>query len=99
MNNFLIAAGTAVLGVATTALTSRIGSAAEVRESLLQRFFKSRRRQRTAQLEPGSTASVDSQLIDEDSGEPATRQSTLYGLAASSPHVIAASLFLRKHHY
>ena len=99
MNNFLIAAGTAVLGAATTALTSRIGSTAEIRESLLQHCFKSRLRQRAAQLEPDPTASVDSQLIDEESGEQATRRSTLYDLAASNPHVIAASLFLRKHHY
>ena len=98
MNNFLIAAGTAVLGVATTALTSRIGSAAEIRETLLQHCFKSRLRQRAAQLEPDPTARVDSQMNDEESGEPATHQSTLYDLAASSPHVIAASLFLRKHH-
>ena len=99
MNNFLIAAGTAVLGVATTALTSRIGSTAEVRESLLQHCFKSWRRQTAAQLEPDPTARVDSQMIDEESGEPATHQSTLYDLAASSPYVIAASPFLRKHHY
>ena len=97
MNKFLIAAGTAVFGVAGTALTSRIGSIAEVRESFLQRCFKSRRRQRAAQLGLASIVSVDTQLIDEENGEPATRKSPLYDLAASSPHVIAASLFLRNH--
>ena len=96
MNKFLIAAGTAVLGFSATTLTSSIGSTAEVSESLVQRCFRSLRRQRAAQMEPDLTASVDSRLINE-SGEPATHQSPLYDLAASSPHVIAASLFLRRH--
>ena len=96
MNKFLIAAGTVVLGVSATTLTSSIGSSAEASESLLQRCFKSRRRQRAAQLEPDPNASVDSQL-NYESGEPAAPQSPLYDLAASSPHVIAASLFLRRH--
>jgi hypothetical protein len=96
MNKFSIAAGTAALGVATSALTSGIASPAEVRETLLKRCFRTRHFQRAAPVKTGPTASVDAQLIDKESGGPIPYRSPIYDLVASNPHVIAASLFSRK---
>jgi hypothetical protein len=43
-----------------------------------------------------SAATADPQSIENTDGEPNKPQSSLCKLAASNPHVIATSLFLRK---
>lgn len=86
MNKFFIAAGTAALGLST----------AEARESLLQRFFKNLRFHGSTRPKADPVVDIDPQLIDEKGWQPEKHQSPLYDLAASHPHVIAASLFSRK---
>lgn len=86
MNKFFTAAGTAVLGLITSALNSST-STGEVKGPLLQRGLKNPRL---------PAASADSQVIDEKDWSPDKHDSSLYELAASNPHVIAASLFSTK---
>ena len=60
---------------------------------ILSRCFKKLRFR--ANAEPA--ASADPQSIENTGGEPDKPQSSLYKLAESNPHVIATSLFSRKH--
>ena len=73
------------------------GSTAEANGFLLRRYLKCPCLRRAFRLDADAAAIVDSQPIDERPREPDRHQSALYDLAASNPHVIAASLFTRKH--
>lgn len=86
MNKFSIIAETVVLGF----------TAAEARDSLLRRCFKSVRFHGNAPAKVEPVAEVDSQLIDETGWKPDAYHSPLYDLAASNPHLLAVSLFSRK---
>jgi hypothetical protein len=86
MNKFSIIAETEVVG----------WSAAEAREALLRRFFKDVRFHASARPKAEPETEVDSQLIDETGWKPDAYRATVYDLAASHPHVLAASLFSRK---
>jgi hypothetical protein len=86
MNKFSIIAETVVFG----------WSAAEAKESLLRRCFRNVRFHRNTQSRAEPVAEVDSQLIDETGWKPDAYRSPLYDLAASNPHVLAATLFSRK---
>jgi hypothetical protein len=97
MNKLLVAAGTAALGLISTAPASTLTSTAEAKGSLLQLFFNYLRLRKTARLKTDPAVSVDSQLIDEKGWEYEKQQSPLYDLAANNSHVIAASLFSRKY--
>ena len=86
MNKFSIIAETVVLGF----------TAAEARDSLLRRCFKSVRFHGNARPKAEPEAEVDSELIDEAPWKPAAYRSPLYDLAANHPHILAATLFSRK---
>jgi hypothetical protein len=92
MNKLFLAAETALAFVNAAA-----GSTAEANGFLLRRYLKCPCLRRAFRLEADAAAIVDSQPADEKPGEPDRHQSVLYDLAASNPHVIAASLFTRKH--
>jgi len=92
MNKLFIAAETVALALATAA-----ASIAEANGPLFRRRFKNPRLRRTIPLSADPAACVDSQLNDEKGWEFDIQQSPLYDLAANNPHVIAASLFSRRH--
>jgi hypothetical protein len=96
MNKFFITAGTAAFDLVTAAPASTTTSTANARGSLLQRGFNYLRLRKASRLRTDPTVSVDSQLTSEKGWESDKNQSPLYDLAASNPHVIAASLFSRK---
>ena len=78
---------------AFSVLASSFVSTAEAKGSLFRHYFKCLSSRRTAQRKTLRTDSPDSPAIDEMRWGPGKQQSPLYDLAASNPHVIAASLF------
>jgi hypothetical protein len=97
MNKLFNAAEMEALDLATPAPASTMSSTAEAKGSLLQRWFNCPRLRKIARVRADPVVNVDSQMVDEKGWEPDRPQSALYDLAASNPHVIAASLFSRKY--
>jgi hypothetical protein len=93
MNRLFLAAETAALGSAT----ATADSTSKANRSIFRRYFKNLHFRTTSRQNAGPATSVDSQLINEKDWKPDKHQSALYDLTASNPHVIAISLFSRKH--
>jgi hypothetical protein len=83
MNKPSISAGTLSQGL----------TAADVTQSLLQRWLKNLRSQGNARPKAEPMTAASSQLIEEEEWNPGKDHSPIYDLAASHPNVIAASLF------
>jgi hypothetical protein len=96
MSKFSIPARIAELRQVNTSLVSRAVSPEDVEETLLQHFFKTWRSQRAAKIKKAPNGRINPQDINEKSDEPSTHPASLYDLASANPHVIAATLFLRK---
>jgi hypothetical protein len=94
MNKLLTTAETSALYLATAAPASL--AAEEAEGSWLQRSFNCPWLRKIAGLKTISTVNADSQLPDAEERKSSGHQSALYGLAASNPHVIAASVFSSK---
>ena len=93
MNKLFIAAGTAVIDlIAADPITHTAGT----KGAFLKRCFNYLRIRKTTQVKTDPMVSADSTVIDEREWETDKHHSALYDLAASHPHVIAASLFTRK---
>lgn len=95
MNKLFIAAGTAVIELIATDPSSPITHTAGTTGAFLKRCFNYLRLRKTTQVKTDPMVSVDSTVINEREWETNKHHSPLYDLAASHPHVIAASLFTR----
>jgi hypothetical protein len=94
MNRLPTAASTAAFGLVTAEPASPITSGA--RKSFHARYFSYLRFRKAAQLKTDPTIRVDSPVINEESWIQDNHHTPLYDLAASNPHLIATSLFIRK---
>jgi hypothetical protein len=96
MNKLFIAASTAVIDLIAADPSSPITHTAGTKGASLKRCFNYLRLRKTTQVKTDPVVSVDSTVINERGWETDRHHSPLYDLAASHPHVIAASLFTRK---
>jgi hypothetical protein len=96
LNKLFTTAETAALDLATAAPASTIISTTEAKGSWFQRCFNCPWLRKIAGLKADPTASADSQLVDAEGRKSSRHLSALCDLAASNPHVIAASVFSRK---
>lgn len=94
MNRLFIAVSTAAFNLVTAESASAITAGAK--ESFRARYFNCLRLRKAAQLKTEAPVLVDSPVADEKGWKQDSHHSPLYDLAASNPHVIAATLFTRR---